>query len=46
MLLGKHEKEDKRQDMLKSVRKINDWIGNYFYLKEARQFMYDYYDVY
>ncbi len=46
LLLGKHEKEDKRQDMLKSVRKINDWICNYFYLKETRQFMYDYYDVY
>ena len=46
LLLGKNEKEDKRQDMLKSVRKINDWTGNYFYLKEARQFMYEYYDVY
>jgi hypothetical protein len=46
LLLGKNEKEDKRQDMLKSVRKINDWIGNYFYLKAARQFMYEYYDVY
>jgi hypothetical protein len=46
LLLGKHEKEDRMQEMLKSVRKINGWISNYFYLKEARQFMYEYYDVY
>ena len=45
-LIGKDQKADARREMLKSVRKINDWIASYFYLREARKFMYEYYDVY
>jgi hypothetical protein len=45
-LIGKYEKEGRQREMLSSVAKINGLISNYFYLKQARRFTYDYYDVY